>query len=82
MNNTNHAPPDILEAGVEAIQQSPKATGVLELIVLRPDVGLRETPGEARLVNSPSGRELRLRGANARIVTGGLIRIGAPIEKL
>ena len=56
-------------------------------ITSRPHLGCAKFKarfGEAALdfVNSPSGRELRLRGANARIVTGGLIRIGAPIEKL
>lgn len=33
-------------------------------------------------VNSPEGRELRLRGANARIVTGGTIRKGDAVAKL
>ena len=34
------------------------------------------------LVNSPLGRELRLRGANARIVSGGMIRVGDEVVKL
>ncbi len=39
--------------------------------------------GEAALtfVNSPIGRELRLRGLNARIITGGPIRVGDRVEK-
>ena len=32
-------------------------------------------------VNSPVGRELRLRGVNARIVAGGTVRIGDTIRK-
>ena len=33
-------------------------------------------------VNSPEGRELRLRGANARIVSAGVIRAGDEVIKL
>lgn len=33
-------------------------------------------------VNSPVGRELRLRGVNARVVTGGAVRPGDEIERL
>jgi hypothetical protein len=33
-------------------------------------------------VNSPHGRELRLRGANARIVSGGVIRVGGDVVKI
>jgi MOSC domain-containing protein YiiM len=35
-----------------------------------------------RFVNSPIGRELRLRGANAKVVVPGQIRVGDPIRKL
>ena len=35
-----------------------------------------------RLVSSPAGRRLRLRGANARVVTGGTVRTGDPVEKV
>jgi hypothetical protein len=40
--------------------------------------------GEAawRLVNSRAGRELRLRGLNARIVAGGTVRIGDVVRKV
>lgn len=34
-----------------------------------------------RWVNSPEGRELRLRGVNARVVRGGRVRIGDLIRK-
>ena len=33
-------------------------------------------------VNSPAGRELRLRGVNARVVRGGAIRVGDRVAKL
>jgi MOSC domain-containing protein YiiM len=35
-----------------------------------------------KLVNSPAGRELNLRGINARVVTGGVVRRGDRIAKL
>jgi len=35
-----------------------------------------------RLVNSPVGRQLRLRGLNARVVTGGTVRVGDKASKL
>lgn len=35
-----------------------------------------------RFVNSPVGRELNLRGVNARIVQPGVVRTGDPVRKL
>jgi MOSC domain-containing protein YiiM len=35
-----------------------------------------------RFVNSPTGRELRLRGANCRVVKVGIVRAGDAIKKL
>jgi len=35
-----------------------------------------------RFVNSPIGRELRLRGANCRVVVAGAVRVGDTIRKL
>jgi len=35
-----------------------------------------------RFVNSPVGRELRLRGANCRVVVAGAVRVGDTIRKL
>ncbi|HTX62811.1 MAG TPA: hypothetical protein VMD28_04190 [Acidimicrobiales bacterium] len=35
-----------------------------------------------RYVNSPTGRELRLRGANAKVVVAGAVRPGDPVTKL
>jgi hypothetical protein len=34
-----------------------------------------------RFVNAPTGVSLRLRGVNARVVTGGTVRAGDPIRK-
>lgn len=34
-----------------------------------------------RFVNSPEGRQLRLRGLNARVVEGGTVRLGDPVRK-
>jgi MOSC domain-containing protein YiiM len=35
-----------------------------------------------KFVNSPEGKELRLRGLNARVVQSGSIRAGDPVRKL
>ena len=35
-----------------------------------------------KFVNSPTGRELRLRGANCRVVVAGIVRPGDAIKKL
>ena len=35
-----------------------------------------------KFVNSPAGRELNLRGINARVITGGEVRVGDTIAKL
>jgi len=35
-----------------------------------------------KFVNSPAGRELRLRGANCRVLEGGIVRPGDTIRKL
>ena len=35
-----------------------------------------------RFVNSPSGREMRLRGMNTRVVTAGVVRVGDRVHKL
>jgi MOSC domain-containing protein YiiM len=39
-------------------------------------------PAAIRLVNQPPGRELRLRGANARVVEPGTVRPGDSVRKL
>jgi hypothetical protein len=35
-----------------------------------------------RLVNSPTGRRLRLRGMNAKVVVGGTVRVGDRVSKV
>jgi MOSC domain-containing protein YiiM len=35
-----------------------------------------------KLVNSALGRELNMRGINTKVVTGGIVRTGDPVEKL
>lgn len=39
-------------------------------------------PDVTKFVNSPAGRELRLRGVNARVVREGAIRVGDIVKKL
>src|SRR5262245_30784771 len=43
MSEVRHASTSELEAGLEAICQSPQDGGILEMIVRRPQVGARET---------------------------------------
>lgn len=49
MVSVTHLTIEQLEAGLDAIRQSPKNDGVLELIVRRPQVGEREVLQEGRL---------------------------------
>jgi hypothetical protein len=35
-----------------------------------------------RFVNSPQGRELRLRGLNAKVVVAGVVRPGDEVRKM
>lgn len=39
-------------------------------------------PDALKLVNSPLGRQLHLRGINARVVEGGAIRVGDAVRKI
>ncbi len=44
--------------------------------------GERFGPRALRFVNVGAGKDLRLRGLNARIVSGGTVRVGDPVTKL
>ena len=39
-------------------------------------------PDATKFVNSPAGRELRLRGINARVIRAGAIRVGDVVKKV
>ena len=39
-------------------------------------------PAATRFVNSPAGKELHLRGINARVVQSGIIRVGDAVTKV
>jgi hypothetical protein len=52
MHDPYYVAAETLEAGVDHIRQSPKTTGAVQLIVRRPEAGLRDTPSEARLDES------------------------------
>ena len=42
----------------------------------------RYGPDATKFVNSPVGKDLRLRGINAKVVQGGKIRVGKAVRKL
>jgi MOSC domain-containing protein YiiM len=43
--------------------------------------GARFGPDALRWINSPVGRELRMRGVNARVVRGGTVRVGDTLRR-
>ena len=49
MNTESHVSAEVLQAGLSAIKDSPRAASTLELIVRRPDKELREIVDEAQL---------------------------------
>ena len=55
-----------LEAGLEAIRQSPKDDGILKLIVRRPQINVREVlpAGELDLTNGLIGDTWKIRGSS------------------
>jgi hypothetical protein len=61
-----HLTMEELEAGLGAIRESPGDEGVLELIVRRPDIGMREVLEEAELdvANGLLGDNWRVRGSS------------------
>ena len=77
---------DLSEASVPAGTKLALGGAVLEVTEM-PHLGCRKFKarfGVAALefVNSPVGRELHLRGVNARIVQGGVIRAGDRVRNL
>ncbi|MGH8056256.1 MAG: MOSC domain-containing protein [Candidatus Entotheonellia bacterium] len=66
MAEMKHATMAELEAGLDEIRQSPKDTGVLELIVRRPQMGAREAleKGELDPVEGLVGDNWRTRGSS------------------
>ncbi len=61
-------------------------TAIIE-VTARPHTGCKKFTARfgleaMRFVNSPVGRELRLRGVNTKVVMGGRVRAGDPIVKV
>ena len=61
--------------------------GAVIEITAEPHTGCRKFAGRfgmdaARFVNSREGRELQLRGINAKVVLPGAVRVGDPVRKL
>ncbi len=77
---------DLSEENLPAGQPVAVGTAVLEITAL-PHTGCakftaRYGQDAVRFVNSPEGRRLRRRGANARVVQGGAICAGDAVRKL
>jgi hypothetical protein len=77
---------DLSEAAVPPGTRLSVGTAVIE-ITAEPHRGCakfaeRFGPAAVRFVNSPVGRELRLRGVNAKVVTGGIVCPGDAIQRL
>ena len=65
MKGINHVALADLQAGLASIRQSPKETGVLQLIVRRPKIGAREIlqEGQLDLTDGLAGDNWRTRGS-------------------
>ena len=77
---------DLSEANLPAGTQLAIGTAVVE-ITAQPHTGCgkfveRFGVEAMKFVNAPLGRELRLRGLNARVVTPGTIRAGDEVSKV
>lgn len=77
---------DNLPAGTRLALGSGPDAPVIE-ITPEPHLGCHKFAGRfgreaVRFVNSPVGRQLRLRGVNSRVVVAGTVRVGDTIRKL
>ena len=66
MSEVKHLSTEALTVGLDDIRQSPKATGVLELIVRRPQTETREVldAGELNLIEGLAGDNWKQRGSS------------------
>ncbi|MDX6710420.1 MAG: hypothetical protein QOH96_1436 [Blastocatellia bacterium] len=66
MVEVQHLTMEELEAGLDTVRQSPKNTGMLDLIVRRPGIGEREVlqQGELNFVEGLAGDTWRARGSS------------------
>ena len=77
---------DLSEANLPAGTRLALGTAVIE-ITGQPHTGCEKFSARfgvdaLRFVNSPVGRELHLRGINARVVESGVVRVGDAVHKL
>jgi hypothetical protein len=77
---------DLSEANLPAGTRLALGTAVIE-VTDQPHTGCQKFSSRfgvdaLRFVNSPVGRELHLRGINARVVEGGVVRAGDAVRKL
>jgi len=77
---------DLSEANLPPGTRLELGSAVIE-ITAQPHLGCKKFSARfgndaLRFVNSPIGRELRLRGANAKVVVPGCVRVGDVIRKL
>jgi len=70
-----HLSTGALHAGLDEIRGAPADDGRVELIVRRPADALR-------FVNSAVGRELNLRGVNAKVLVAGRVNVGDTVRKV
>ncbi|MEK7728855.1 MAG: methyltransferase domain-containing protein, partial [candidate division KSB1 bacterium] len=77
---------DLSEANMPAGTRLALGAAIIE-ITAQPHTGCKKFASRfgveaVKFVNSPLGRELRLRGVNAKVVQAGIIRVGDTVKKL
>lgn len=77
---------DLSEANLPAGTRLAVGSAVIE-VTAAPHLGCAKFASRfgrdaLRFVNSPTGRSLRLRGLNARVVTAGAVRVGDAVRKV